>query len=145
MQIFKRNAALSLSAVAERKLAFIEIIPAIEDILDGERKTAEELFDYKNSIRSSFTPLEMLKASFKLVQIANGHDLKYEKIKDLSKNDASFVSSINRIFVKLEGDGVNFSITHGPVNHSITVKKDETYAIGMWFQFQAQKFIMTEQ
>jgi len=142
MKIYRTTTVLTLSTWDEKRKAFIEITPAFEGRGKGQPKPGEKIYDYDKTIRISFQLVDMLTTAYRLIAMAHGKDASFDKFADMSKvaNSASMDKKI--LSVKL-GDkgGIYFSLSFGKEKASINLSQEETYAIGKWFEFQAQKFV----
>lgn len=142
MKIYRKHAALILSAWKGRGRAFIEVVPAMEKGGGGTELTAER-YDCDSAIRISFDQLGMLKVSYRMIGLAYGSSplLEQDKISivAVSTSDKDKVLAVRYV-----GGDIDLSFNHGSKTFSILLERDELYAIGMWFQFQALCFIMRE-
>lgn len=142
MKIYRTQTVLTLSTWDEKRKAFIEITPAFDGASKGQPKPGEKRYDYDNTVRISFQVLDMLTASYKLISMAHGDtEASLEKFGDMAKVANSASNDKKKLSVKPGDKGVSFYLSQGDKKVSITLNPEEVYAIGMWFQFQAQKFV----
>ena len=143
MEIFRRHAVLTLLTVEQRKKAFIEMSHAFGGTAVGVM-ARDERYDYKNAMRLAFYPVDMLAVSFRLLEIAHGHAAQLERNGLITVAYSAFTKG-KILAAKLIGENVELAIVHGDDTCAMLLGKGEVYAVGMWFQFQAQKFILQEQ
>jgi hypothetical protein len=142
MKIYRTQTVLTLSTWDEKRKAFIEITPSFEGASKGQPKPGEKRYDYDKTLRISFQPVDMLTASYKLISMAHGDtEITLEKFGDMAKVANSASTDKKKLMVKPGEKGVGFYLSQGEAKVMITLNPEECYAIGMWFQFQAQKFI----
>ena len=142
MKIYRTQTVLTLSTWDEKRKAFIEITPAFEGASKGQPKPGEKRYDYDKTLRISFQVVDMLTASYKLISMAHGDtETSLEKFGDMAKVANSASNDKKKLNIKPGDKGIGFYLSQGDQKVAITLSPEEVYAVGMWFQFQAQKFI----
>lgn len=144
MRIYRTTSMIELSMWPEKQRAFIKITPAAAGATKGQPKAGEKRFDYDQTISISFTTVDMLTTSFKLDGMANGKELEIKKFADMSKVAASADNDQKQLKIApMSGGNVSFNMSHGTKKANIILSPEETFAISKWFEFQAQKLILT--
>jgi hypothetical protein len=143
MKIYTKHAVLALSPGEVSGKVFIEIAPAFGGTIDG-LKSDHEHFDYDAAIRIGLNSLGMLKASYRLRGMVHRHgNIEPCGIVTIA-NSLPPSGSKPSFEARLSGNGVDLTLRQDDKSYSLTLGCDEVYAIGMWFQTQAQKCIMQE-
>lgn len=141
MKIYRKHAVLILSAMKDKGRAFIEIAPAIG--VSVKHDLGNDRFDYDNAICIGLNDLGMLTTSYKLLGMADGTS-EYHGQDDTIRVATSSANKDKAFLARTIDNDFELCLTNGNKLYSVLIGRDEIYAIGMWFQFQAQKFIMQE-
>lgn len=144
MKLYRTNSVLALTTWDEKGKAFIEITPGLDGASKGQPKPGEKRFDYGKTLRISFQVADMLMTSFRFIGLSHGdQSCGFKKFADMSKVEASTNNDKKTLTVALlEKGGVSIGLTHGENRSNIVVSSEEAYAIGKWFEFIAQRFIL---
>lgn len=144
MKLYRTNSVLALTTWDEKGKAFIEITPGLDGASKGQPKPGEKRFDYSKTLRISFQVADMLIASYKFIGMSHGVKLDFKKFADMAKVENSANNDKKSLNVALlDKGGVAIGLIQGDSKCSITVSQEEAYAIGKWFEFQAQRFILS--
>lgn len=144
MRIYRTTSMIELSMWAEKQRAFIRITPAAEGATKGQPKAGEKRFNYDETIAISFTVVDMLTTSYSLEGMSKGIEgLEVKKFADMSKVAASDNNDQKKLTIAPYKENISFNLSHGTKKANITLSPAETYTIAKWFEFQAQKLILT--
>lgn len=142
MKFYRTNTVLSLSTWDEKTKTFLELTPARDGASKGQPKPGEKRYDYDRTVRISFQVSDMLIAAYHFLGLAHGQKMEYSKFADPSKSPHGNGAETKSLKVFL-GDkgGVFVGLTQGSTKLAFTLTFAEAYAIGKWFEIQAQKYV----
>lgn len=145
MRIYRTSSMIECSMWEEKQKALLKITPAADGAGKGQPKAGEKRFDYDKTISISFSTVDMLTSAFKLENMARGIEgVEIKKYADMSKVAESKDNSQKQLKVaSMTGGNIAFNLSHGTNKANIVLSPEETYAIAKWFEFQAQKLILT--